>query len=280
MNKRIFFIAIVLSTIIGSGYFYSTRNAHFKLFLQEIRLLPAPKIEKPENYNAVFVIFDPSGSGRSTYSVPRITVDFINNLIGSIAEKGKGDLWLTYISRNAYNNDVLHFEITKKIKPVKAPVRIVGERLGDFKRRLKEYKADSARRIAEIRQYKNTFNTRKRAFLRNCASMIKNAYLPKKPGQDYSDIIGSLNAGLRVFSTVPYDSTHFRAILLISDGVQDVPKGDPHKTLKQIPSDIRCVEVNHSGSGKDILAGRALEMSNLDQRVINEIVRSYNAKIQ
>ncbi len=280
MNKTIFIIAITLVSIVGLGYFLTSTNPGFKTFVEKIGIIATPKVVIPESYNAVFVIFDPSGSGRSTYSVPRISVKFINALIDSIEDNGSGDIWLTFISRNAYNNDVLHLQIPKILRALLTPMRRAGETLGEFKNRLKKFKIDSAHNATEIRQELDAFKNQKNSFLQVCESMIHTGYAPKKPGQDYSDIIGSLNTALRAFSTVPHDSTHFRSILLISDGVQDVPKSDPHQSLNQIPKDIRLIEVNHGGSAKDILAGKALEIDNLDERAIKESLSVYKPKNQ
>jgi len=278
MNKTIFIIAISIASIVGISYFFVTNNPKFKTFVEELGIIDSPKTIIPASYNAVFVIFDPSGSGRTTYSVPRITVKFINALIDSIEDNGSGDIWLTFISRNAYNNDVLHLQIPKKTKNLAEPSRKPGERLGDFKRRLQQYAVDSLRNTTKIHEAVQHFAEAKNKFLQACQIMINAGYAPKKPGQDYSDIIGSMNAGLRAFSTVAHDSTHFRSILLISDGVQDVPRNDFHQTLGVIPEDVLCVEVNHTGSRKDILAGKALEIDNLDERAINEVVRAYKPK--
>ncbi len=278
MNKTIFIIAITLVSIVGLGYFLTSTNPGFKTFVEKIGIIATPKVVIPDSYNAVFVIFDPSGSGRSTYSVPRISVKFINALIDSIEDNGLGDIWLTFISRNAYNNDVLHLQIPKKTKNLAEPSRKPGERLGDFKRRLQQYAVDSLHNTIKIHEAVQYFVEAKNKFLQKCQVLIKAGYAPKKPGQDYSDIIGSMNAGLRVFSTVAHDSTHFRSILLISDGVQDIPRNDFHQILGVIPEDVLCVEVNHTGSRKDIFAGKALEIANLDEEAINDVVRVYKPK--
>ncbi len=274
MNKTIFIIAISLASIVGLGYFLASTNPKFKTFIENIGIIPAPKVVIPDTYNAVFVIFDPSGSGRSTYSVPRITANFIDQLIDSIQEKGSGDLWISFISRSAYNNDVLHFEIPKKLEALKAPTRQSFERLGDFKNQLKKFKVKSLQNTAKVKATTKNFAKKRKIFLKSCQGMIDKAYGPKKPGQDYSDIIGSVNSALRVFSTITPDSTHFRSVLLISDGIQDIPKTDPHETLSPIPHDILFVEVNHSGSRQDLFAGRALEISDLN-RSIEKTVRVY-----
>jgi len=274
MNKTIFIIAISLASIIGLGYFLTSTNLKFKTFIENIGIIPAPKVVIPDTYNAVFVIFDPSGSGRSTYSVPRITANFIDQLIASIEEKGSGDLWLTFISRSAYNNDVLHFEIPKKPEALEAPIRQSGERLGDFKSRLKKFQVEFSRNAVKMKENTKSSAKKRNVFLKVCQNMIDKAYGPKKPGQDYSDIIGSVNSALRVFSTITPDSTHFRSVLLVSDGIQDVPRTDPHETLSPIPHDVRFIEVNHSGSRQDLFAGRALEISDLN-RSIEKTVRVY-----
>ena len=279
MNKTIFIIAFTLTGLFGLGYYFISTNHEMKNLAEKMGLIEIPKKIIPQSYNAVFVIFDPSGSGRSTYSVPRITTGFINNLIDSIETKGSGDLWLSYISRSAYNTNVLHFAIPKMPVALQPPVRQAGERLGEFHLRQQKFSQDSLLHTTEIQKALKNFDNTKNRILKACDKMISQAYAPKKPGQDYSDIIGSLNAAVRVFSTVPHDSTHFRSILLISDGVQDVPKSDPHETLSPIPVDVLTIEINHSGSRNDLLAGKSVEFSSLERARI-AIIRTYKPKNQ
>ena len=107
--------------------------------------------------------------------------------------------------------------------------------------------------------------------------MINNGYAPKKADEDYSDVIGSLNAAARSLATIDSDSVHFRSILLISDGVQDIPAGDTKQKLNEIPHDIVLVTVNHGGSLNSVVAGKSIEVDNLD-RGLEKIIRVYKPK--
>lgn len=274
MNKTIFIIGLVIAIFIGTFFLLTKVNPEVKKMAEQIGLLDTPKFVAPTSSNSIFVIFDPSGSGRDTYSVPRINVDFISDLLDSISAHGTGNLWVTYISRSAFNTNVLHYEINAEVKPLVAPVRQAGQRLGDFNRQLVVYKKDSILHQVKVNTSIKRQNEDRKLFLDACQDMISEAYGPKKPGQDYSDIIGAINTALRAFSTIAYDSTHFRAILLISDGVQDVPKSDPHQVLRNLPQDILTIEVNHTGSRNDIMLGKALQVDNL-QAGAEKIIRSY-----
>lgn len=127
--------------------------------------------------------------------------------------------------------------------------------------------------VAELQNY----NEAKDKFLMECSEMIDKGYAPKKTYEDYSDIIGSLNAAVRSLETVDSDSIHFRSILLISDGVQDVPACDTKQHLKKIPDDVMMVTVNFGGSLNSVIAGKSVEVDNLD-RGLEKIIRDYKPK--
>jgi len=277
MNKSIFIIAIVIAALIGGGYLLINSNPQMKSLAEKYGLINPPIQTIPASYNAVFCIFDPSGSGKSTYSVPIITVDFIRQIISAIAEKGYGELWLTYVDRSALNNKVLHFTVPEKMKLFEPPVRNSGERKGEFDKRLAAFRADSIKNVSELAVELQNYNTSKELFLNQCDDMIVSGYAPKKRYEDYSDVIGSLNAAIRSLATVDSDSLHFRSILLLSDGVQDIPAGDAKQQLKDIPSDILLVTVNNSGSVNSVVAGTSVEVDNLD-RGLDKIIRVYKLK--
>lgn len=283
MNRTIFIIAIVITAILGGSYFIikTVPQLQSKSWIKPIAevygLVEEPVI--PESSNAVFCIFDPSGSGKSTYSVPIITVDFIKQMISAIADKGHGELWLTFIDRSALNNNVLHFTVPEKMKAFEPPVRKAGQLKGEYDRELAEFRADSAMNASKMTADLQNYNEAKGKFLKECSEMIHKGYAPKKAYEDYSDIIGSLNAAFRSLATLDTDSTHFRSILLISDGVQDVPAGDTRQQLNEIPGDVMLVTVNHGGSLKSVVAGKSIEVDNLD-RGLEKIIRVYKPKNQ
>ena len=283
MNRNIFIIAIIIAVLLGGSYLVIKYNPQLqsepliKSIAKVFHLIEEPLI--PKSYNAVFCIFDPSGSGKSTYSVPIITVDFIQQMISSIAEKGQGELWLTFVDRSALNNKVLHFSIPEKMKTFEPPVRKVGQLKGEYDRELAEFRADSAKNASKITAELQNYNEAKEKFLKECSEMITKGYAPKKAYEDYSDVIGSLNAAFRSLATLDSDSINFRSILLISDGVQDIPDGDTNQLLNEIPGDVIVVIVNHGGSLKSVVAGASIEVDNLD-RGLEKVIRVYKPKNQ
>lgn len=283
MNRTIFIIAIVIAGILGGSYLVIRFNPQLqskpwiKPIAELFGLVEEPVI--PETYNAVFCIFDPSGSGKSTYSVPIIDVDFIKQMIASIADKGHGELWITFVDRSALNNKVLHFIVPEKMKAFEPLVRKAGQLKGEYDRELAEFRADSAKNASKMTTELQSYNEAKEKFLKECSEMINKGYALKKAYEDYSDVIGSLNAAMRSLATLDFDSTHFRSILLISDGVQDVPAGDTKQQLNEIPGDIKLVTVNHGGSLNSVVEGKSTEVDNLD-RGLEKVIQVYKPKNQ
>lgn len=283
MNKTIFIIAFAIAGILGGSYLVIKFNPQLqskpwiKPIAEVFGLIEEPVI--PDSYNAVFCIFDPSGSGKSTYSVPIINVDFIQQMISSITDKGHGELWLTFVDRSALNNKVLHFTVPEKMKAFEPPVRNAGQLKGEYDRELAEFKADSAKNASKMTTDLLNYNEAKEKFLKECSEMINKGYALKKPYEDYSDVIGSLNAAVRSLATLDSDSTRFRSILLISDGVQDIPAGDTRQQLNEIPDDVMLVTVNHGGSLNSVVAGKSTEVDNLD-RGLEKVIRVYKPKNQ
>lgn len=283
MNKTIFLIAIVIAVALGGSYFIIKSNPKFQSnpWIKPIAEVYGLVNEEavPENYNAVFCIFDPSGSGRSTYSVPIITIDFIKQMISAIENKGHGELWLSFIDRSALNNKVLHFTIPRTIKSFGPPVRETFQLKGEYDKKLADFRTDSAKIITEMTTRLQNYNEAKVKFLNECNEMIASGYAPKNPNEDYSDVIGSLNAAIRSLGTLDSDSTNFLSILLISDGVHDTPADDVIQELKEIPEYIMLVTVNYGGSLKSVVAGSSVEVDNLD-RGLEKVIRVYKPKNQ
>lgn len=274
MNKTILTVAVIVALLIGGGYYLIQSNPEVKAQAEKYGIVdaPSPAPVQPVS-NSVFIVFDPSGSGSSSYSVPRIDTNYIDQIIAQIKANGSGDVWLTYIDMNGSNNDVLHFSIPKSIAKLETPVRNSGERKGDFDKRMIAFKHDSIGKSKESTIELNSFEAEKKKFIASCQQMIATGYGPKKPGTDYSDCIGSINAALRSMETINPDSLHFRSLILISDGEQSNRYDTPKQKLSKIPDDLTVVTVNHSGSKNNVLHGRTIEMDNLD-RSLGTIIHS------
>lgn len=275
MNAKTIFIVLTTVVLLAAvGYFYFT-NDSFKEKVDEALSNGPVQVEPvPPSYNAVFVIFDPSGSGLYSYSVPRITTDFVSSLIDRISGVGYGEIWLTFVAKDAFKLKVLHFSVPEPPKHPTMPVRFAGEAKYKFNERVANYNLDSLQYAKALLIYQESLNKKKQAFLSDCQAMIDAGYAKKRAGEDWSDVIGSLNAATRSLATVSTDSIHYRSILMIGDGEQDLPPGSEPKSLNPIPDDVKIVMVNHSGSKKNVLAGRAIEVDNLD-RGLQMIVQSY-----
>lgn len=273
-TKTIIITMAISALLIGGGYFYFTDDSFRNKLGETFALEPAKSAPPMQNYNAIFVVFDPSGSGLYSYSVPRITPDFVSSLIDRILSEGYGELWLTYVVKDAFKNKVLHFSIPKPPQAPVGPVRFAGEAKYKFNERVERYNLDSLGYTKKLFIYNESLEKMKREFLSDCQAMIDAGYAKKKPGEDYSDVIGCLNAATRSLATVSSDSIHFQSILMIGDGEQDLPPGSEPKTLNPIPDDVRIVMVNHSGSKNNVVAGRAVEVDNLD-RALQMVVQSH-----
>ncbi|MGA3286372.1 MAG: hypothetical protein ABSD46_02985 [Bacteroidota bacterium] len=259
-------ITILVVLLLAAGvYIYFTNDTVRNTITKALKSEPEQIASIQTKYNAVFVIFDPSGSTNSTYSVPRISVGFISAMIDKLRSLGYGEIWLTYVRKDAYKANVLHFPISKPPQPLVIPVRFGGEAKYKFNKRVEQYRLDSLDYVKKESIYQDSLNASEQKFLSECEAIINNGYGKKKPGEDYSDIIGALNAGTRSLGTVPHDSLHYRFILLISDGCQSLPRGVSPKTLNRIPDDVKIITVNHSGSGKSVVANRSTEVDNLDR---------------
>lgn len=274
MHKTILTIAVIVALLIGGGYYLIQSNPEVKAQAEKYGIMdaPPPAPVLPVS-NSVFIVFDPSGSGSTSYSVPRIDTNYINQVIAQIQSNGYGDVWLTYIDMNGSNNDVLHFSIPQAIRKLEAPVRKSGERKGDFDKRMAAFQQDSTAKAKEIEASWNSYEAGKKKFIASCQQMIASGYGPKKPGTDYSDCIGSINAALRSMETITPDSLHFRSLLLISDGEQSNRYDTPKQKLSELPKDLTVVTVNHSGSKNNVLHGHTIELDNLD-RALGTIIHS------
>ncbi|GAB1472705.1 hypothetical protein MASR2M69_01460 [Bacteroidota bacterium] len=172
---------------------------------------------------------------------------------------------------------ILHFTIPEKINAFEPPARKAGQLKGVYDRELTEFHTDSAKNASKMSVELQNYNDAKEKFLKECSEMISKGYAPKNAFEDYSDVIGSINAALRSLATLDSDSTHFLSILLISDGVQDVPSGDTMQQLNEIPGNVKFVTVSHSGSLNSVFAGKSTEVDNLD-RGLEKVIRVYKPK--
>jgi hypothetical protein len=267
LHKSIAAVATVIT--LGGSYYYAT-NCTVRDKTQTFLGVKEKEGSKPI-YNGCFVIFDPSGSTSSTYSVPKIDTTYVKQFVEKIRENGDGDIWVTFIDQEAFNNQILYFKVAGKPVKLEAPVRHPGESRIVFNNREAEYKMEIKASEEDAEKAQQLFLSQLSSYLADCNDMIQKQYASRSKSADWSDISGSMNAATRTFSTVAPDSVHFRSVLLVSDGVQSLPKGVQSKPLDAIPSDVKVVTVNNGGSPLNIMRGRATEVENL-QRALHLVI--------
>ena len=261
LQKSIAAMATVIT--LGGSYYYAT-NSTVRDKTQTFLGVKEKEGSKPI-YNGCFVIFDPSGSTSSTYSVPKIDTTYVKLLVEKIRENGYGEVWVTFIDKDAFNNPIVYFNVTEQPAKLELPVRIPGESRIAFNKRKDVYAKGMKSYVATSLKYQAKFQAELAKFLTDCNSIIQKEYGVRPRNEDWSDIIGSVNAATRTFSTIAPDSVHFRSVLLVSDGIQSQPVGAQSKPLDAIPSDVKVVTVNNGGSPLSIMSGRATEVENLER---------------
>ncbi len=270
LQKSIAAMATVIT--LGGSYYYAT-NSTVRDKTQTFLGVKEKEGSKPI-YNGCFVIFDPSGSTSSTYSVPKIDTTYVKLLVEKIRENGYGEVWVTFIDKDAFNNPIVYFNVTEQPAKLELPVRIPGESRIAFNKRKDVYAKGMKSYVATSLKYQAKFQAELAKFLTDCNSIIQKEYGVRPRNEDWSDIIGSVNAATRTFSTIAPDSVHFRSVLLVSDGIQSQPVGAQSKPLDAIPSDVKVVTVNNGGSPLSIMSGRATEVENLE-RALNLVIHQH-----
>ena len=259
----------VIAGIGGGVYGYSTNEAFRKPVdgMMQSVLHKSESASAQQVHQACFIIFDPSGSGKSSYSVPQLDTTYVNRVIERIRQKGSGEVWLSMIDADAHNNRVLYMPVPEKQVAPSEPTRTAGESMKQFNDRYKDYEAT----LKTYQQTSPADEQRCRAaihkFLEECQEMIAAGYAPKSKNADFSDITGSLNVAIRTFSTVTPEAGNSRSVLLISDAVQSMPAGAKAEPLGDIPGDIRIVLVNAGGSRNNVIQGKpgVAEVEDLDR---------------
>jgi len=254
---------VSITAVLGAGAYSYYANDEVKAFVNPFIGVPEAVQPVETVHNACFMIFDPSGSGRSAYSVPQIDTTYVKQLIGRIRDAGTGEVWLTYIDGSARNNEVLYLAVAENPVPPVKPERTGGESVKAFSERLKQYEQDLAVYEEESSAAARRHAAEKQQFLQASQRMITEAYGPKAPGTDWSDVTGALNSAMRTLGTIGADATHYRSILLVSDAKQSMPAGAVSTPLPEIPTDIDVILVNAGGSPNHVLAGRAVEVESL-----------------
>lgn len=253
-------IAVLIILGVGSLAFFKSPRFHNLIMDAWNSGEEADTVREAHQYFVVKVA-DGSGSGSTTYNVPRVELAEVSADVDSIFAHGGGRYWLTYIDREALNNDVASMAIPAIPEAPRQLVRGSGEIPAHFAQRKRDYtdalahhSGDSARAVA-------AFTDAKTAFLQEADRILSLAYQKKGRTEDYSDVEGAVAASERLLNNFHAPANKL-AILLVSDGVQSDPAGTPKKKHGTLPADITLYLINRSGSEQSIADGHAVQVDN------------------
>jgi hypothetical protein len=199
-------------------------------------------------YN-VYLILDGSGSGQNNYAVPKIDIASCEQLIDSISYNGGGCLFINHVDKDGNNNKatVIHVPSIPP-KPILRE-RIEGEFSYQYDKVIEQFKIDSSAYKDVFLKSNQVLSTTKSKYLPEIENTIREAYRAKSRGEDYSDIIGVLNAANKSLQATQDGK---KVILAFSDLEQSLPQNTKGKSLKLLSNEIQLIRVNGSDSGEKV----------------------------
>jgi hypothetical protein len=266
-TKAIVIGIISLLILVAGGYYYSTVNAEFKekstAFIGKHILGETAEIVEPKIEKEIYAIADGTGSRYLNYAIPELDTLFIKNVLNAMYNQDGGKFWLSYIDRDSKNNQVLYIRI-EPVKKTLKPVRKDGETSFSFSNRLKEweqkipgYRQDSARHL-------NQFIAERDKFINQALVMLKKVYTKGTSDNEWTDVVGSLNAAVSTVSRSASDTSE-SYIVCFSDMEQDAPYLSPKSVLNGIPSNIQVLAVNPVQGSSRMIADNILEIEHSDR---------------
>jgi len=243
MTRNIWITGITILLLIAAAYVYFQKPDVLNSISDIIIEKPHTAVKRVKPKTAVYLIADPTGSTYMNYAIPPIDTVFISNLTDIIYRSGGGYLWLSYIDRNSKNNKVEYMKIIAPVNRTARPERFSGETYNEYDKRIKEYEASMKNFTQDSLNNYNTYLSDKKEYLELCFELLNKIYVKGLPDNQWSDVIGSLNAAFYSLNTVQ-DSSAKKYTVCFSDLQQDTPYLNPKPALNSIPSDIKIIAIN------------------------------------
>lgn len=166
-------------------------------------------------YNICLVL---DGTDRLTNEngVPQISSSEVVDLAKMLANKGVGNLYLSYVDANCDNNKVAIFDWHKK-RPIE-----LGAKPGYMK--MSEYKEIEEKYQSDTLSYSSSLVDAIGMFSRDCERIYNIAYSDEVAKQkNGSDVNGAINQAIRLLRANEQQSD-YSYIILVSDGCDNVGK--------------------------------------------------------
>lgn len=251
-------IAIIVIAIASTGsYFYFT-NSKFKNAANQFVennitgkdvVSPAANIRY---LNDVYYVADGTGSGYTQYLVPKIEIAHLNRMADSIHWHGGGRLWLGYVDNDSKNNQCIYLLIPGIITKEPGPSVVSGETSFEADDKKKAWEKRTSNFAQDSATLESAYQKAKAKFLGDCDLLLtKKIYIPGSAQNQWSDVIGSLNASFKTFKTISDTIPAHKYVVAFSDLQHDAPRLKPAGKLDSMPNGLKLIAVNPSpGSSK------------------------------
>ena len=198
----------------------------------------------------IYVILDGSGSGISKYAIPKMDLASIETLINNLSQSGGGHLYLNYVDKDANNNHISHCKVPCLPEKPVLRAKFIGEQNYQYQKLQKEYAAALTAYKSKYSQTVSLIEILKATFHAQWEEYLEVGYKDRSPSEDYSDVVGVVNAAFRSLGPAQAGEQNF--ILAMSDLENDIPKEATPKALNPKPFGIKLIRVNASDSGQKI----------------------------
>jgi hypothetical protein len=234
MKRMVFFsvLAIVLTALLTGT---SSNNV----------VKPVPNI-----FSAI-ILLDGTDRLHGQSSTPSVDIEYLLNLVAKIQEKGKGELFLSFIDDDCANNGHAYLNI---LQAPKSPLTNYPKKK-DYVTQA-EYNREKGEKTKAFVNDSIAFANRLSSFKRKAQEIIQAAYSDQVAKNSRgSDINGGINLGVKLLSI---SKAPIAYLILVSDGVDNVGK-----PMVNIPDNIQILLVNHSVSPHQLKL--KAELGNLEQ---------------
>lgn len=176
------------------------------------------KKDEPQTINRYNICLVLDGTDRlaNENGVPQISSSEVVELAKMLANKGVGNLYLSYVDANCDNNKVAIFDWHKK-RPIELEAKPGYMKMSEYKKIEEKYQSDTL-------SYSSSLVDAIGMFSRDCERTCNIAYSDEVAKQKKgSDVNGAINQAIRLLRANEQQSD-FSFIILVSDGCDNVGK--------------------------------------------------------
>ena len=183
-----------------------------------------------DRYN-ICLVLDGTDRLSNQNGVPQVTSQEVVELAKTLAKKGIGSFYLSYVDANCDNNNVAIFDWHKE-SPIMPGVKPTYMKMSEYKEITQKYQTDSL-------SYSSGLIDAIGAFSRDCEKICNIAYSDEVANlKNGSDVNGAINQAIRLLRASEHQ-TDLSYIVLVSDGCDNIGKD-----LTPIPESTKLFIIN------------------------------------